>query len=355
MAKRLAEEMPQDRKIMLGVQLYDLIAKAGMQQEQVIAYYSFMSQLGMAAQAIDIVYQLNAADTADPSVYQKGTSPLESILLGSEPTADVQLKELGRDERLMAYRYHELILFKNLSSRPVMVRGRALAPGEFCRIYPGQRLLVDEQVISHQDLIFYFNAKKNVYLPHIFVKVAPTDEVQLEKSRTRESSLEVQFGLKVQVKALKNVPATLNGIDLKAGTTVSGNLEDRIVFGNGMLLPLVDLRRGARAMGGRFQLKTSKSEYLVSNNTSLLEEDDILLSPGTSGEVLLKISCDYDRRVGKLEVLQADRPIMVGETIVRNYGGPDRRRHHPHRYRTNFAMRLFRTNYRGRTQHHPAS
>ena len=318
MAKRLAEEMPQDRKIMLGVQLYDLIAKAGMQQEQVIAYYSFMSQLGMAAQAIDIVYQLNAADTADPSVYQKGTSPLESILLGSEPSADVQLKELGRDERLMAYRYQELILFKNLSSRPVMVRGRALAPGEFCRIYPGQRVLVEEQVISHQDLIFYFNAKKNVYLPHIFVKVAPNDEVQLEKSRTRDSSLEVQFGLKVQVQALKNVAATLNGIDLKAGTTVSGNLEDRIVFGNGMLLPLIDLRRGARAMGGRFQLKTSKSEYLVSNNTSLLEEDDILLSPGTSGDVLLKISCDYDRRVGTLEVLQADRPIMVGETIVRN-------------------------------------
>ena len=318
MAKRLAEEMPQDRKIMLGVQLYDLIAKAGMQQEQVIAYYSFMSQLGMAAQAIDIVYQLNAADTADPSVYQKGTSPLESILLGSEPTADVQLKELGRDERLMAYRYQELILFKNLSSRPVMVRGRALATGEFCRIYPGQRLLVDEQVISHQDLIFYFNAKKNVYLPHIFARVGPTDEVQLEKSRTRDSSLEVQFGLKVQVKALKNVAATLNGIELKAGVTVAGNLEDRIVFENGVLLPLVDLRRGARAMGGRFQLKTSKSSYLVSNDASLLEEDDILLSPGTSGEVLLKISCDYDRRVGTLEVLQADRPIMVGETIVRN-------------------------------------
>jgi hypothetical protein len=111
MAKRLAEEMPQDRKIMLGVQLYDLIAKAGMQQEQVISYYSFMSQLGMAAQAIDIVYQLNAADSADPSIYQKGTSPLESIVFGSGSTADVQLKELGQDERLMAYRYHELILF----------------------------------------------------------------------------------------------------------------------------------------------------------------------------------------------------------------------------------------------------
>jgi ABC transport system ATP-binding/permease protein len=318
MARRLAEDMPQDRKIMLGVQLYDLIAKAGMQQEQVIAYYSFMSQLGMAAQAIDIVYQLNAADTADPSVYQKGTSPLESIVLGSGPTADVQMKELGEDERLIAYRYHDLILFKNLSSRAVMVRGRVLATGEFCRIYPGQRLLVDEQVISHQDLIFYFNAKKNVSLPHIFVTVAPNDEVRLEKSKTRDSSLEVEFGLKVQVKALKNVPATLNGTELKAGTIVSGGLEDRIVFSNGVQLPLIDLRRGARAMGGRFQLKISKSQYLVSNNPSLLEEDDILLSPGTSGEVLLRITCDYERRVGTLEVLQANRPIMVGETIVRN-------------------------------------
>src|ERR1700740_456976 len=101
MAKRLAEEMPQDPKIMLGFQLYDLIAKAGMQQEQVIAYYSFMSQLGMAAQAIDIVYQLNAADTADPSVYQKGTSPLESVVFGAEPTADVHLKAREPNDRLM--------------------------------------------------------------------------------------------------------------------------------------------------------------------------------------------------------------------------------------------------------------
>ncbi len=47
---------------MLGVQLYDLISKAGMEQQQVVTFYSFMTQLGMAAQAIDIVYQLNAAD-----------------------------------------------------------------------------------------------------------------------------------------------------------------------------------------------------------------------------------------------------------------------------------------------------
>jgi ABC-type multidrug transport system ATPase subunit len=80
---------------------------------------------------------------------------------------------------------------------------------------------------------------------------------------------------------------------------------------------LIDLRRRARALGGRFQLKASKSEYLVSNDPSRLEADDILLSPGTSGDVLLKIFCDYDQRVGVLEVIEADRPIIVGDTPVR--------------------------------------
>ncbi|HEY0790009.1 MAG TPA: ATP-binding cassette domain-containing protein [Chthoniobacterales bacterium] len=318
MARRLAEELAQDRKIMLGVQLYDLIAKAGMQQEQVIAYYSFMSQLGMAAQAIDIVYQLNSADMADASVYQRGTSPLESLVFGALATAEVQVKELGQDERLMAYRYHELILCKNLCARSVVVRGRALAPGEFCRLYPGQRIIIGEHVISHQDLVLYFNAKKNVSLPHIFVTVTPSDEVQLERSRTRESCLEVQFGLKVKVTALKPVDATMNGVKLRAGTVVEGSLEDRLIFDNSAELTLLDLRRRARAFGGRFQLKASKSQYLVSNNPGLLQEDDILLSPGTSGDVLLRISCDYERRSGLLEVLEADRPIMVGEVVVRS-------------------------------------
>ncbi|MDP9254625.1 MAG: ATP-binding cassette domain-containing protein, partial [Verrucomicrobiota bacterium] len=161
------------------------------------------------------------------------------------------------------------------------------------------------------------NAKKNVSLPQIFVRVNKDDEVELERSRSRESSLEVTFGLKVRVRALRDVDAMLNSVKLKSGSQVEATLEDKIVFHNDSEMDLLDLRRRARAMGGRFQLKASKSEYLVSNNPSLLEEDDILLSPGTSGDVLLKILCDYDKRVGLLEVIEADRPIMVGETSVR--------------------------------------
>src|SRR5271156_2937133 len=138
MAQKLANDLSIDRKIMLGVQLYDLISKAGGRQEQVVSYYSFMSHLGMAAQAIDIVYQLNAADHADVSVYQKGASPLESLSLGSANSAsDVILKGLAPGERLLVFRYHDLIILKNHSNSPIVVRGQQLANGEFCRVFAG--------------------------------------------------------------------------------------------------------------------------------------------------------------------------------------------------------------------------
>ena len=318
MAQKLSAQLSADRKIMLGVQLYDLISQAGLKQEQVVAFYSFMSQLGMAAQAIDIVYQLNAAEDSDASIYQRGASPLEALSFGPDGASDVLLKTVPEGERLLAFRYHDLILLKNYSSQPVSVRGRPLLRGGFCRIYPGQRILIGDHVLTYQELAAYFNAKKNVSLPQIFVRVPKDgDQVQLERSRSRESSIEVTFGLKVRVKALRDVDAVINGVTLKAGQQVEATLDDRIVFHNDSEMDLIDLRRRARAMGGRFQLKASKSEYLVSNNPSLLEADDILLSPGTSGDVLLKIFCDYDTRVGTLEVIEADRPIMVRDQPVR--------------------------------------
>src|SRR5438128_485497 len=247
-----------------------------------------MSQLGMAAQAIAIVYQLNASEDSDPSIYQHGASPLESLSFGANGKADVMLKNLSETDHLMAFRYHDLILLKNYSGQNVSVRGRPLVRGGFCRIYPGQRILVGDQVLSYQELAQYFNAKKNVSLPQIFIRVnKDADEVGLERARTRESALEVTFGLKVRVKALRDVDAVLNGVKLKSGAQVEATLEDKILFHNDSEMDLLDLRRRARAMGGRFQLKASKSEYLVSNDPSKLQPDDILLSPGTSGDVLL--------------------------------------------------------------------
>src|SRR5438445_2409861 len=261
MAQKLGAQLSTERKIMLGVQLYDLISQAGLKQEQVVAFYSFMSQMGMAAQAIDIVYQTSASEESDPSIYQHGASPLESLSFGADSKADIVLKNLSQTDRLMAFRYHDLILLKNYSGQNVSVRGRPLVRGGFCRIYPGQRILIGDQVLSYQELAQYFNAKKNVSLPQIFIRVnKDSNEVELERSRTRESSLRITFGLKVRVKALRDVDAELNGVKLTAGTQVEATLEDKIIFHNDSEMDLMDLRRRARALGGRFQLKDAKSE-----------------------------------------------------------------------------------------------
>lgn len=315
MAMRLAGSLNNDRKILLGVQLYDLIFRAGMKVDQVAAYHDFMGKLGLDQQAMDIVYQLNANE--ELTNLQEGTSQLEVLTFGHPDYYDVGLRDFGKQEFLLAYRYHDFIILKNKSHRSLIVQGRLLRPQEFCRLYPGQRLLVGEQVITSQDLVFYFNAKKNVSLPHLFVAINK-GEVRLDKTRSRDSSLEVSFGLKVHVVALQSLAASLRGISLKRGISVQAQLDDRILFDNGGELNLNDLKRHVRAFGGRFALKASKSEYLVSNNPGLLEENDILLSQGSGGEVLLKISCNYSERTGTVQVLQADRPIIVHDMPVRN-------------------------------------
>jgi ABC-type multidrug transport system ATPase subunit len=318
MAQKLSGQLSDERKILLGVQLYDLIARSGLKNEAVVAYYAFMSQLGMATQAIDIVYQLNADEKADTSIYSSGASPLEMVSFGHAANTDVVLAGFAPNERLNTYRYGDLVIIKNLSGRNLIVQGRVLEPNSFARLYQGQRVIVDDIVLAYSDLIFYFNAKKNVILPEIFVAVSDDDEVTLEKSRTRDCCLRVTFGLRVQVKALKTVDAVLNGVRLIQGREVAATLEDKIIFHNDSELELDYLRLRARSYGGRFQLKASKSEYLVSNNPSLLEEDDILLSPGPGGDVLLKIFCDYDDKVGTVEVMKTDRPILVQGVPVRN-------------------------------------
>ena len=318
MAQKLSGQLSDERKILLGVQLYDLISRAGLKNEAVVAYYAFMSRLGMATQAIDIVYQLNADAKSDSSIYSAGASPLEMVSFGHEESSDVVMPGFLAEERLHAYRYGDLVIVKNLSGRHLIVQGRALEPGSFARLYPGQRVLADDVVLTYADLVFYFNAKKNVTLPEIFVAVNEDDEVTLEKNQSRNSCLQVAFGLRVRVKALRDVDAVLRGVRLSEGREVTATLEDKIVFHDDSELDLDYLRLRARSYGGRFALKASKSEYLVSNNPGLLEEDDILLSPGPGGDVLLKITCDYERKEGSVEVLRTDRPILVRGIPVRN-------------------------------------
>lgn len=330
-AKSLADELPLEDKVLLGVQLYVLISRAGLPKENLITFYQFMTTLGVASEAINIVYQLNtselsrmkeggAAEAAPGREEEAGTRDihhLESLIFSTRPPADVVIGSEEDNNTIAGFRFQNLILVKNLGPGPILARGRQVNEGEFCRIYEGQRIIIGEEVLAFEDLVFYFNAKKNVASVQLYLAQDHNGARYIEKVRTKHSYLRVSFGLKIIVEVLGRTDALIHDEALEKGARFEVQAGDRIAFRDNSEISFADLRRKAREMGGRFSLPPNRTEYLVSNDPALLDAGDILLTPSSSGPILLRIRCDYATKTGVLEVLEAKRPVAVEGSPVR--------------------------------------
>lgn len=319
-AKELGRTLSMEQKILLGVQLYLLISRSTQNRRQMVEFYLFMTNLGIAAQAIDIVYQLKAGDLQedDGTGSTKGAQPLDTLRIAGRQPCDVLMRSLSADCVVTAYRYQNLVLLKNTGSVPILVRSRRQPPGDFSRLYPGERVVLEDITLDYNDLISYFNSKKTLTGTQLYLTLTEEGHAEIAPQRSRGTNLRVSFGLGVTVEALRDTEATLNHIILRAGTRVEASVEDAIIAHGEVEISLLDLRRRAREFGGQFRLEGSRNTYLVSNNPDLLDEGDILLSDETEGEVLLRIECDYQEKTGTLEVLRSARPVYVGSVQVRD-------------------------------------
>lgn len=317
-ARELGRTLTMEQKILLGVQLYLLISRSSSNQRQMVEFYLFMTNLGIAAQAIDIVYQLNAGDRPPEDDFSmKGGQPLEMLRISSQEPCDVLLRSLSPDCSVVAFRFEGLVLLKNTGNVPVLVRSRRQPPGEFSRLYPSERLVLEDVTLDYADLISYFNAKKTLTGTQLYLTLTPSGDAEISPQRGRGTNLRVSFGLGVTVEALRSTDATLNGRPLTEGTLVEASLEDSLVVKSDVEISLRELKRRAQEFGGQFRLAGSRNTYLVSNNPALLEEGDILLSGDSEGEILLRIECNYAQKSGAVEVLRSARPLFVGGVPVR--------------------------------------
>lgn len=318
-AQDLTQQLSLEEKILLGVQLYVLISRAEAKQEQLVTFYQFMTNLGVASAAIDIVYQLSPDEAAPrPHGGKTHATPLEAIHIASSSPADLILRALSPESGFMAFRFRELLLVKNTGNCGIAARGRPLRPGDFCRLYEGQRVIIEDTVITYADLVSYLNAKKDVSTTLLFASIVegPNTTIRIERRQSRQSDLQLRFGLGASVRALKKTRARINGEALAPGNEINAALDDSIDLEGGASFSLLELRRRARQFGGQFELKLSRTDYLVSNNPSLLRPGDILLSQAMRGDILLRIECDYANKCGRLEVQRSDRPIHVhGEPV----------------------------------------
>ncbi len=317
-ANDLASRLQLEDKILLGIQLYALISRADLRRDHLKTFYLFMTNLGIAEHAIEFVYQLNAQDFEESIGASPLPRPLEMLVIGNHPHADVLLPDDDSGHAVLAFRYQDLVILKNIGRQPAIMRGRQIQRGQFIRLFEGQRVLVGELILDYQDLVFYFNAKKNLATTRLYLSTNNRGEVLVEKTRSVRSRLEVRFGLDVRVRALRDTGASINDRVLIEGVEVAASLRDKIDFDNRTAITFLELRRRARALGSRFDLNPARSEYLVSNNPLVLEDGDILLSPGVPGDILLRVRCDYEAKAGELEILQADQPVFVDDFPVRH-------------------------------------
>lgn len=318
-ARELSRTLGMEQKILLGVQLYLLISRSENSRQQLVEFYLFMTNLGIASQAIDIVYQLNAeGSSAEESEFKtKGGHPLEMLCIGALAPCDVLLRSLSEGCIVAAFRYQNLVLLKNTGTVPVLVRSRTLRPGDFSRLYQGERVVLEDASLDYADLISYFNAKKNLTGIQLYLTLTEEGSAEISQNRSRGTNLRLSFGLGVTIEALRDTDATVNHVELSEGTKIEASIEDLIIAKGEVEISLQELRRRAREFGEQFRLEGSRNTYLVSNNADLLEEGDILLSQDGDGEILLKIVCDYEEKTGELEVLRSDRPIYVGEMLIK--------------------------------------
>ncbi len=331
-ASDLSGTLPLEDKVLLGVQLYVLISRAGLPKENLITFYQFMTTLGVASEAINIVYQLNTSELSQLSRAEALSSEgrtadgeshrLESLILSTVEPADVTIPTSDDEHSVVAFRFQSLLLIKNLGPGPILARGRQVNAGEFCRVYEGQRLIIGEEVLAFEDLVFYFNTKKNLSSVQLYLAQDNNRNHFIEKVRTKQSYLRISFGLKILVEVLNQTEAVIGKRVLKKGDQFEVTSRERLDFPDHTEISFDDLRRKARELGGRFSLPPNRTVYLVSNDPDQLSPGDILLSPGTAGKILLRIRCDNTSKTGLLEILEAERPVSVEGEIVRGGQAP---------------------------------
>ncbi len=315
MAADLAGQLTHEEKVLLAVQLYVLITRSHSPEEELAAFQSFMTSMGAASVALGVVGQLH--ETGGPATLSKPAAMLESLELGRSQPADLVLEDLSAGYRVTVFRFQNLLLLKNTGEQPVIARGRQLPHGGFLRLYEGQRVVLGDVVLDYQDLVFYLNARKGVSSTQLYIGLGPSGSPFVERERSKMSAILLQFGLQVTATALKTSEIRVGGRTLKKDEIVVVSLADRLRFPDTSEITLADLRRRAREMGGRFGLNSGRTDYLVSNNPSLLGEGDIILSPSLRSEILLRLRCDYEAKTGYLEVLKAARNITVGRVSLR--------------------------------------
>jgi ABC transport system ATP-binding/permease protein len=309
LAVELKDTLDEVGKLALGLQLYTLVDASGRSDRSRASFEVFMRRLGRPDYGVAILREMRGDEVGEGL-------PFEKLVFGNR-NADVLLPPAAQEEEFRVYRAGDLILVRNTGSVPLWVRGRPVESGAFFRMRERQPLVVPGWTLSHEDLVFFLNVRRTGNAPAIYLEAGESG-LTAERTRGRQSELRVKFGLEAEVEALRNTSlhAGSHGA-LRKGQVVTCRNHERLGDASGLSLSINELRQKATQSGRRFRLATDRQEYVVSNDASALERDDLLLGARLSPRTVLFIRYDAQRAEGELVVRESNGPILVDGVPVK--------------------------------------
>ena len=310
-AADLREMLDEPQIMAVGLQLYTLVDAVGRSERSRSAFEVFMRRLGHPDYAGQILAEMGDEPLDMPVGFER-------VIFGTTEKAAVRLPATAEDHSFRVYRAADLVLVRNTGKAPLWVRGRSLESGNFLRMRARQQLVVPDWTLTCEDLVFFLNVALTGNPSTIFL--AASDEGWTsERSRSRQSTVRIRFGLHAEVEALKSTSSVVTGHGpLTPGQPVICGHHDRLSGEHGFSASLDVLRKRAAEAGGRFRLTADQRDFRVSNDPSVLERGDLLLSPGLAPRMVLRVRIDPERRVGDLFIRDAAGPVIADGVPVRN-------------------------------------
>lgn len=309
-ASALRDELTRDEKVSLGLQLYLMVMASDSRYRGGDAFLKVMRSLDAKEIGEAIFSEMRGASELDDL-------PFDKVSFSTEEGADVVLASDELHFRFYAYRARGFVLLKNVGKEPLPVSGHILAEDEILRLRSHQSIRLPHCTLAAEDVSFYLNASRTGYRQQLYIKEAE-GQLTVERMRSRQSMIFVEFGLDVKVEALTETSVKLpSGEMMTPGEVYRLGVQDQLILASGVSASLEKLRKRSLETGGRFMMDSGRKKTLVSNDPSALKRGDVLLTPGLTRNVILEINYDPLTAEGRLNVIQSERELYVDGSLVR--------------------------------------
>lgn len=311
LASKLAVQLDREGLVSLGLQLYLLIDASSRRNRGRRAFLDLFHQLDGNGLGKMILQEIEEGYNGTKKL------PFTRLICSGEESADLQLPFSPENYAFRIYQAGQVIIIRNTGDQTIFLSGSSLIPGSIIRMRSHQRIMLPGWTLSYNDLSFFLNYKRTRQGRTLYLHESNGGLIS-ERSRTRLSTIRVDFGITAEVTAIRSSEITLKGLPLEVEQMHVLTFHDSLTLKNGSTVELESIRNQALEAGGRFRLSREKQTCLVSNDSSAIGKGDLLIAPGLAGKITLKITYDPATSVGELEIIESERTLLMNGQPVRS-------------------------------------